>query len=112
DSLLIVDLASGDTIASLPCDLGHGATIGLSPDGQTIAVAAGTRMTAWSLKDGSLYRDETIPGMAAFTGTRLIFTSPTHVLVSGSTLVDLENHSPLWSFSGVEAAREAGGSTL
>ncbi|WP_197453798.1 SHD1 domain-containing protein [Caulifigura coniformis] len=111
DSLLVVDLESGDTIASLPTTLKHGAVLAFSPDGKRLAAGFSSAITAWDLATGEVYRDEIISGVTAVQTLPFLWTSPTHLLV-GMTLVDLENHLPLWTYVGAERAANYGGATL
>jgi hypothetical protein len=111
ESLLIVDLSSGEAVASLPTARTHGTVVAFSPDGKRIAVAAGGSVTAWELENGEVYRDETLAGVAASSIFSFVWTSPTHLLV-GTTLVDLENHLPLWGYTGIDKAAAYGNTTL
>ncbi|HVJ86174.1 MAG TPA: SHD1 domain-containing protein [Caulifigura sp.] len=111
EALLIVDLVKGETVAAVQTDKKSGGAIAFSPDGQRVAVAQGDDLTAWNLKDGSVYRDETFAALSASSTHPLVFTSPTHVFANG-VLIDLENHIPLWQYEGVSQAAAAGSSTI
>jgi hypothetical protein len=111
DSLFIVDLQTGEAVATLPADKKFGAVLGFSPDGKRLAAAFGNAVTAWDLTTGEIYRDETYASMGAYQHASFLWTSPTHVLV-GTVLIDLENHLPLWTYSGVDKAAASGNSVL
>jgi len=111
ESLLVVDLESGDTVASLPTTLRHGAVMAFSPDGKKLAAGFSSQITAWDLSTGEVYRDEILSGVTAVQTLPFLWTSPTHLLV-GMTLVDLENHLPLWTYVGADRAANYGGVTL
>ncbi|OAI53326.1 hypothetical protein AYO47_04995 [Planctomyces sp. SCGC AG-212-M04] len=108
ESVLLVDLARGQVVASLPIEKISIPTVAFSPDGQRLAVAGFDHLKVWNLKDGTVYRDEIVPGLG--TGS-LLFTSPTHILGSGA-LTDIENHLPVWSYNGITKALAAGNSTV
>ncbi|QDT52638.1 hypothetical protein Pan44_06500 [Caulifigura coniformis] len=111
DSLFIVDLASGETLASLPVNLSSGGVVAFSPDGKRLAAQSGLSLTVWDLSTGETYREEVLPGGATASNERFAWTSPNHILV-GETLFDLENHLPLWRYSGVDNSLSYGASTL
>ncbi len=111
DSLLIVDLASGEAVASLPTDRKFGTVMAFSPDGKRLAAAFGNSITAWDMTTGEVYREEIMAGMAATSSLPFEWTSPTHLLV-GMTLVDLENHLPLWTYTGANQVAAYGSTTL
>jgi len=111
EKVLLIDLTNGDALASFATEKLHHASAAFSPDGQLLAVASGDHLMAWSLKDGKAYRDETIGGLNAGWNSEVIFTSPTH-LFAGTTLIDIENHLPVWTYNGITKAMPAGGSTV
>jgi len=111
ESLFIVDLASGETLASLPVDLSSGGTVAFSPDGKRLAAQGGLALTVWDLTNGQVYREEVLPGGVTASNECFAWTSPSHILI-GETLFDLENHLPLWRYSGVDNSLSYGTSTL
>jgi WD40 repeat protein len=111
DDVLIVDIARGEAVASLPTDRRNGSAIAFSPDGKKLAVAFSNSLTAWDLKTGKVYRDEIVAGMSAGQTSTFTWTSPTQILV-GTHLIDLENHLPLWTYTGADKAVNYGGTTL
>ena len=113
EGLVIVDTATQQVLASIPTDHGGASAIAFSPDGQRIAVGSFGRLSAWNLSDGSPYRVLDDIGMPVAAATGLVWTSPTHILVSNGKLIDLERSWTVWVIGGfVRCSLNYGGATL
>jgi len=110
--LQIVNALTGEGLATIPTSPQGLTGLAFSSDGKRLCLQNGELLTTWNLTDGSLYREVVLSGLNYNGTVPPVWTSPTHVLAGGGSLIDMETFVRLWQYNGAEAVTTAGDQTL
>lgn len=94
----ILDSSSGTTLASLPVEGGSAAGVGISQDGQKLAVLTRSQLAVWqfgSNEQPKRYRADSVG--TPFTAT-VEWIDDNSLLIDRKTLFDLRYELPVWSY--------------
>jgi hypothetical protein len=103
----LLDLTTNEVVALQSIEHLNWAKLCFSPDGSKLACLAHARLIVWDVDDGSVYRDIPLAGLSVGTG-EMIWPHERYLLLGKSTLFDIDNQVPLWTYRGHELVELAG----
>ena len=93
---VVLDAASGATLALLPCEPAFGAAFAFRADGRQLACLSPNELRIWDLEKNALLREVWLARQ--ISAKRLDWIDDDHLLASGSFLIDVPKRIVLWEY--------------
>jgi hypothetical protein len=110
----LLDLDAGQIVAlgPLPADHLPWPVLLFSPSGKQLACVSQNTLYVWDTATGRLDRTIALETMVSVGQGPAAWTDDDHMLVSGSTLIDIPSQVRLWAYNGFDLVQSAPGGPL
>jgi WD40 repeat protein len=103
----VLDAATGQVLVTREMPTTPWPALAFSPDGKRLACVGFDKLYVWDAATGDVQRE--MPFQGVHVAGKVAWADADHVLVGGTTLLDLERQIRLWDYHGGEPATSAGG---